>query len=940
MHKIEEILERKIAGGSGDVFLTQWKVAKAQIPALLGTIAHVFPHYSLHDESHSISILSNITRLVGMDTLEKFSVGDLWLLLCSAYCHDMGMAISAKDKQKWFDDPECAREYVDFIRDIQQNEHSDLFEHASIYEIRDDRLFMSGVAVTSANYDSSRYLLSQFVRSRHADRSAASIQTHPLFRIFESCIPARMITILSRVCLTHNLDRTRILDLPFEESTGFDDDVCHPRYIAALLRLGDLLDVDSNRISGVLLSSINNIPRNSLSYNQTNRDIEHIHISPERLELKATCHSIETAALMQGWFDMTEEELKFQMSKWSDIVPSRDYGFLPMIAQLEVIPDGYEALEEKIVPRFSFDQRKVFELVQGSNLYSREEVFVREVLQNAIDAVILRLFVEGKTGGTYESFKQGCKDYGEIRFGLKRADGGKWICEVKDNGIGLDKHRFKYLLEVGSSHRNKEKHAIIARMPEWMRPSGTFGIGFQSLFLVTDRIEIRSRHLRSDKTYLAEMFNPLKFPGKPVYMKGYDGGDIGTTIRFEINTEEKGNNGSVRSDQPFAYSYFNNFDFVKTDMSELLIRKAVDEAMHIASGSHMDIDVDFNDSIMWHPKSDLDDYFDKETNLGISVENQLDRPQLFYRGIRVPNSPFMLEKLPVKVNILSSDSKKVLTLDRENIRDEYMPELLKNFNAAAGRMFSQKKYYHKLKKEFRPYISLWLKSIGVTPKDDALRDDWKKAKFIFHSEKRERLEISIDEILGFEDIYYNQLLEIVKDGETYGLTSDASSRLRFFGRVINCILSEEFPYISFKDGIVICSRIKEHCPEYYSQDDASRLAILHELANYRHGARSYLPCHNDYKVLAVADRERRVYDPVFRGLGRDVPMMVSPFTNQRPLSQFLFEVDTAVIDYVFRHRADKSVTRVEIEEAYGKMRRDFEDALETFNKEAEEKAKA
>ncbi|RXM40529.1 hypothetical protein BOQ62_06125 [Chryseobacterium sp. CH21] len=64
---------------------------------------------------------------------------------------------------------------------------------------------------------------------------------------------------------------------------------------------------------------------------------------------------------------------------------------------------------------------------------------------------------------------------------------------VKDNGIGISSDDLKFLIKTGSSSKNRKKINIIEEMPEWLRPSGIFGIGFQSIFLLTDEVKIETK---------------------------------------------------------------------------------------------------------------------------------------------------------------------------------------------------------------------------------------------------------------------------------------------------------------------------------------------------------------------------------------------------------------------------------------------------------------
>ena len=54
MSHIESVFESKSKeNAEAGKYLQQWHVAKTHVPQLLNTISHYFPHYSLHDSTHS-----------------------------------------------------------------------------------------------------------------------------------------------------------------------------------------------------------------------------------------------------------------------------------------------------------------------------------------------------------------------------------------------------------------------------------------------------------------------------------------------------------------------------------------------------------------------------------------------------------------------------------------------------------------------------------------------------------------------------------------------------------------------------------------------------------------------------------------------------------------------------------------------------------------------
>ena len=160
VNRIEKLLFEKTETKRSHILCSQWGIAKEYVFDVLSTISHVFPHYRLHDRTHSESIINNIIRIMGVDMLDKMTATDLWLLLCSAYYHDLGMAVTAIDKELTISNSD----FVNFIKDIQEDNTSSLYIHANYFEIKDNKIFYKNNELKSYNYYSSRLLLAVFIR--------------------------------------------------------------------------------------------------------------------------------------------------------------------------------------------------------------------------------------------------------------------------------------------------------------------------------------------------------------------------------------------------------------------------------------------------------------------------------------------------------------------------------------------------------------------------------------------------------------------------------------------------------------------------------------------------------------------------------------------------------------------------------------------------------
>lgn len=115
--------------------------------------------------------------------------------------------------------------------------------------------------------------------------------------------------------------------------------------------------------------------------------------------------------------------------------------------------------------------------VLSHHLYSSPTVFVRELLQNAVDAIEARR-------------SQDPSHQGIVRF---EVDPTTRTVIVSDNGVGLSQQQITdFVSRVGAS----SKRSLSA--DELDRFIGQFGIGLLSCFMVTDELVILTRSIKSD----------------------------------------------------------------------------------------------------------------------------------------------------------------------------------------------------------------------------------------------------------------------------------------------------------------------------------------------------------------------------------------------------------------------------------------------------------
>ena len=122
-------------------------------------------------------------------------------------------------------------------------------------------------------------------------------------------------------------------------------------------------------------------------------------------------------------------------------------------------------------------------------LYSDNEIFLRELVSNAVDAVqkLKRLSALGQAGG----------ELGDLRVKVSVDEAAKTIT-VSDNGIGMTADEIKkYINQIAFSGATEfmEKFKEAKDAQEII---GRFGLGFYSAFMVADKVEIQTKSYLPD----------------------------------------------------------------------------------------------------------------------------------------------------------------------------------------------------------------------------------------------------------------------------------------------------------------------------------------------------------------------------------------------------------------------------------------------------------
>lgn len=338
-----------------------WNLNKKTLEPILSAIIKDYPHYSLHDHSHSESILLNIERLLGNDNIEMLSPTDLWLLLHVSYLHDFGMVIlDSKIHEFW-----AKADFQNFLKEQSESSDEDANKAANIILNFENDKEKYSVTWPLEIRCAVTLLISIYCRWQHANYSQNYIlDIDKMWGIdlgHNGLIKKRFISLLADISAMHTKPFDKIFTLP-KESNGYKNDYMHPRLIACLLRLGDVLDLDNSRFNQYGEKIFGKMPENSKVHYTKHESTKHVLVTNEIIEVEADCPTDEIYRETRKWYDSLKSEIDNLHLNWNDIAPKGFY-YPPKLKPYKILRNGVEDSHELSNLKFSISQNKAFEIL-------------------------------------------------------------------------------------------------------------------------------------------------------------------------------------------------------------------------------------------------------------------------------------------------------------------------------------------------------------------------------------------------------------------------------------------------------------------------------------------------------------------------------------------------------------------------------------------------
>ena len=462
---------------------------KRQVASLLGLIGReaIFDEYTKHDITHIDEMLRNLEWIIPDATKDVMSDSDWLMIVLAVYFHDMGMLVT---KAEFANRAATGSGFSTFCEQVLFGGVNGPDYKAKVEQLSED--------------DRDRFLYQEFVRHKHAERIRAwimgqtkeqlGLSQHAVTEVSKLLEPVgpQFRRDLGIVCESHHLnDLGDVQKYKVSQPYGNSDaETVNLQYCAVLLRTADLLHMTSDRTPSIEFKVIN--PTDPISQQEWARQMAVKRVRPKwglnddgQPDEKAARDTVEVHAYFtkeDGFFGLTSylayagDQLK-KSNEW--ISQTFKLRHSKHEFPWRKIDDANIETEGFIRDTFEFtiDQAKILDLLTGHTLYNDTNVVVRELAQNAIDAIRLKHFPNspaalGKVAITWDNTTR--------------------VLSVQDNGTGMTQEIINnFLLKVGSSRYQDPEFR--KKNPGFSSIS-RFGIGVLSTFMIADKVEIVTCH--------------------------------------------------------------------------------------------------------------------------------------------------------------------------------------------------------------------------------------------------------------------------------------------------------------------------------------------------------------------------------------------------------------------------------------------------------------
>jgi hypothetical protein len=537
-----------------------------------------FNEYTDHGPKHIHEVLTTAVELMPERSRELLTPQDAAMLVLVILLHDSALHLSeagfkallekSGDRRgiEGFDDKTWSELWQDFFFLAKRWDDQQLIR---LFGATDSGAPRATVEDPFTRYDnlteSDRRLIGEFIR-RHHTRLAHEFAvfgipgpTSDPIRL-DKRFDGELRDIAGLIARSHGLPlRISIDSLVDKYENPRDYRGIHAVFLMTLLRVADYLQIQPGRVFQIAYRYrriYSPVSQQEWKVHQCVKHISLSHSDPESILVQALPEDVHTFLRLKEWLSGIQEELDASWAVLGEVygrygpapgenVGLRDLGLTIRRVRSNVTDSRALARRVEYVPErieFQVARGELLKLLIRPLYGDRPEIGIRELMQNAVDAVRELEAWRQRRG---EAAPPPDDSVAEVEVWIDAPDekGQQWLT-VSDRGIGMTAEVIqKYFLTIGASFRQSESwarefsndpaEAEKTGQKSRVLRTGRFGVGVLAAFLLGNEIEVATRHVTSTKGIRFR----TELDSGPIELRHDPELKVGTTIRVLLSAK-------------------------------------------------------------------------------------------------------------------------------------------------------------------------------------------------------------------------------------------------------------------------------------------------------------------------------------------------------------------------------------------------------------------
>lgn len=466
------------------------------MPAIEGVLASggtAPTDFTLHDAGHALRVAHRMGEVIPKNVLQGLASYELGLLILAAHLHDIGMTptrrkVTAHHRHLLTGDP----------GELTANEQT---EFRAWLDGQGVAIAEPGREVTHDILRRADFTITHYCRYRHNDWSEEWMRQH-LSRLGAGLYNGWLEDLIG-LCRSHHEGYEELASPRFDpRPVGRAARVVHLRYLASVLRVADILEFDPERTPEVVFQHRDVSPESAIYWWKDHE------ITAKLDRNRLVIYARPTTATIQRAIEQMMDEIEAELRLVRRLADETHFDRCPGLTQKtchrwDLLPYTYRDIRprtgtyEYMDGGFRPNTNRLLQLLGSSQLYSTPLVAVREMLQNAFDAVRQQIAYErlARRDPADPAWNESLGERHLVSLRLEGRETGTWLV-CRDTGIGMTKEivRDRFLVSgaradsgvIGLERRCREAGFELGR-------TGEFGIGVLSYFMLGDHVTLETR---------------------------------------------------------------------------------------------------------------------------------------------------------------------------------------------------------------------------------------------------------------------------------------------------------------------------------------------------------------------------------------------------------------------------------------------------------------